>query len=196
MEKLSITYMGVDFLRPSPHNPRKHTEKHIAEVVKSIKYYGFLVPILLDEEGYILAGHCRLIAAKKIGMKEVPTVSVKHLTDIQRRAFIIAENQFTINGEFDLELLKGELIHLKNVGVDLELTGFSDDFFELAQDLPELDLDSGKDEAVKYLTLAYTDDELLTVKKNLDRGVEATGCDDYAHLIYQLVLTAGKAWTK
>lgn len=196
MEKLAVTYMGVDFLRPSPHNPRKHTEEHVNEVAESIKFYGFLVPIILDEEGYMLAGHCRALAAKKIGMKEVPTVSVKHLTDDQRRAFIIAENKFTMNGEFDLELLKGELLHLKNVGLDIELTGFSDDFFELAQDLPELELAEEKDEGVKYLTLAYSDDELLTVKKNLDRGVEATGCDDYAHLVYQLVLTAGKAWTK
>lgn len=195
MRNLAVKYEEVEHLYPSPSNPKKHTEEHISEVARSIEHYGFLVPVIIDQDHFILAGHCRALAAKKIGLKKIPTVRVDHLTDDQRRAFIIAENQFTINGQFDLDLLRDELLYLKDSGVELELTGFSEDFFE-TEDLPELDKLDDPDPAIKYLKLPYSDDELATIHKYLDRGVSATGCDDYAHLVYQLIVTAGEAWKK
>jgi ParB-like chromosome segregation protein Spo0J len=196
VEALEIVYKQVGSLKPSPTTPRRHSEKHISEVAKSIESYGFLVPILVDQDNFILAGHCRALAAKKNGIKKVPTVCVDHLTFDQRRAFTIAENQFTITGEFDLEALTSELLYLRDAGIDLDLTGFSEDFFSESSDLPELVPLDEPDPAIKYLKLAYSDDELATVKKNLDLGVSATGCDDYSHLVYQLILSAGEAWKR
>ena len=105
----SIVFQSPDALRPHPRNARTHPKRQIKQVADSIKAFGHLVPILIDEAGTVLAGHARLAAAKLIGLATVPTIVASGLTDAQKRAFMIADNKLTQNGGWDREMLAVEL---------------------------------------------------------------------------------------
>ena len=135
-DKLEYKYSTVDSLVPYARNARVHTDAHIAQLAGSIREFGFNVPVLIDEEGNIIAGHGRVLAARKLGMGEVPTVVASHLSDTQRRAYVIADNKLHDNSAFDYELLQTDIDQLKAEGFDLSLAGFED--FEIASfTLPE-----------------------------------------------------------
>lgn len=123
--KLSMT--DVDKLIPYARNPRIHSQAQVSQIAASIKEFGWLVPIVVDGENGVIAGHGRLLAAQKMDLKKVPTVDGSHLTEAQRRAFVLADNKLTENAGWDDELLRLELEDLKLDGFDLELTGFSDE---------------------------------------------------------------------
>jgi hypothetical protein len=124
----NIVFQSPDALRPHPRNARTHPKRQIKQVADSIKAFGHLVPILIDEAGTVLAGHARLAAAKLIGLATVPTIVASGLTDAQKRAFMIADNKLTQNGGWDREMLAveiGELsIQLPTLNLDLSVTGF------------------------------------------------------------------------
>lgn len=115
---------NIDELKPYKNNARKHDENQIEKIARSIKEFGFTNPILIDRDSNILAGHGRLMAAKKLGMKEVPTISLENLSGVQARAYIIADNKLSDVSEFNKEILKLEMIELKEIGIDLTLLGF------------------------------------------------------------------------
>ena len=117
-------------LIPYARNSRTHSEEQITQIAASIKEFGFLNPVIVDGENGIIAGHGRVMAAKKLGMTEVPCVEASHLTDAQRRAYIIADNKLALNAGWDDEMLRVEFDELAEAGFDLELTGFAQ--FELA----------------------------------------------------------------
>jgi DNA modification methylase len=117
----------VDRLRPYDKNPRTHSEEQVRKLVASLREYGFTNPILVDSKDGIVAGHGRLIAARAIGMTEVPVVVLDHLTDAQRRAYIIADNRLALDAGWDEDLLAAELSSLKLDGFDLGLTGFGEE---------------------------------------------------------------------
>lgn len=122
---LKVVYRPVEALRPSPRNARTHSDKQIAKICASIRKFRFTQPILIDGEGEILAGHGRLLAAKKLGMGEVPTISLAHLTKADRRAYRIADNRLAELAGWDEDLLKVEFCELGEIDIDLpELTGF------------------------------------------------------------------------
>ena len=124
---LSVTYRSVESLRPDPRNARTHPKRQVDQIVASIREFGFTNPILIDVDGSIIAGHGRLLAAKTIGMSEVPTIVLHGLTDAQKRALRLADNKIALNAGWDLEVLKLELSDLAVMDVDLDLsvTGFS-----------------------------------------------------------------------
>jgi DNA modification methylase len=121
-----ISQKSVDILIPYARNSRVHNDKQITQIAASIKEFGFNVPILIDETNQIIAGHGRLEAAKKLGLKEVPTIQLSHLTDAQKKAYIIADNQIALNAGWDLDLLKIDIGELDEAKFDLELLGFSE----------------------------------------------------------------------
>lgn len=125
----------VEKLVPYARNARTHSDEQVAQIAASIKEFGFLNPIIIDGENGIVAGHGRVLAARKLGMKELPCVEASHLTDAQRRAYILADNKLALNAGWDAGLLKIELSDLKTDGFDLSLTGFAD--LELADLLAE-----------------------------------------------------------
>lgn len=129
-DKIQFEYRDVDLLVPYARNARVHTEEHVAELAGSIREFGFNVPVLIDEDNNIMAGHGRVLAARKLGMEKVPVVIASHLTDIQRRAFMLADNKLHDNSTFDFELLNLELEDLKGEGFNLEILGFSPLEFE------------------------------------------------------------------
>lgn len=125
MPNLNITYRSLADLRPNPNNPRLHDRKQIKQIERSIKKFGFLVPILIDGEGRVVAGHGRLAAASNLGMKEVPIISVAHLTKAELQAYLIADNKLAENARWDLDLLKEQIQDLDLILMDdLTVTGF------------------------------------------------------------------------
>jgi DNA modification methylase len=119
-------YRRIDTLRLDPSNPRQHSQKQIRQIAESITVFGFIVPILIDRDGKIIAGHGRVLAARALGMTKVPTVCLDHLTPAQARVFMIADNKLTENAAWDDQLLAQQFKDLSLLGLDfsLEVTGF------------------------------------------------------------------------
>jgi DNA modification methylase len=121
---LKIVQKPVDKLIPYVNNSRTHSDEQIAQIASSIKEFGWTNPILVDGENGIIAGHGRLMAARKLGYKEVPTIELKDLTETQRKAYIIADNRLALNAGWDNEMLTIELNDLLADGFALEILGF------------------------------------------------------------------------
>jgi ParB-like chromosome segregation protein Spo0J len=139
MRALKITYKSPGQLKPRARNPRTHTKKQIQQIAASIKEFGFISPILTDDADGIIAGHGRVEAAKLIGMSDVPTVRVDHLTPAQIRAYVIADNKLAENAGWDHALLALELQELSvDLNFDVTITGFETAEVDLLiQDLHE-----------------------------------------------------------
>ena len=123
-QNLEVAYIATTDVIPYANNPRTHSDQQVAQVAASIKEFGFNNPILLDEHNGIIAGHGRLAAAQKLGMELVPTITLAGLTEAQRKAYVIADNKLTENGGWDYDLLAVEIDRLKELEIDIDLTGF------------------------------------------------------------------------
>jgi DNA modification methylase len=125
--KLTIIYVEIADLKPDPRNPRLHSPTQTRAIARSVQQFGFLVPVLIDTSNQIIAGHGRIQAAKLLGWSAVPAIQVEHLSEPERRAFALADNQLTLNAEWDDRLLAEELreLSLLNLDFSLELTGFA-----------------------------------------------------------------------
>ena len=124
---LTIERMALEALTPYAHNARTHSEAQVAQIAASIAEFGFVNPVLIDGDGTIIAGHGRLLAARQLGLSDVPVVRLAHLTDTQRRALTIADNRIAENAGWNDELLRIELGELKLADFDLSLIGFDAD---------------------------------------------------------------------
>jgi len=124
----------VERLVPYERNARTHSPEQLAQIAASIVEFGFTNPILVASDAGIIAGHGRLEAAKSLGLPEVPVVVLDHLSDAQRRAYVIADNQLALISGWDDELLKGELAELGELEFDLSLLGWGDDLPTFAED--------------------------------------------------------------
>src|SRR6266478_1570738 len=131
MSKLPVA-QGVELwplerLIPYDRNPRTHSDAQIAQIAASIKAFGFNNPILVDSNSGIIAGHGRLLAARQLGLEQVPVIVLDHLSEIQKRAYILADNKLVELGGYDDDLLRAELAELRDAEIDLGALGFSDD---------------------------------------------------------------------
>lgn len=142
---LEYKLVEVDEIIPYINNSRTHTDDQISQVMASIKEFGFLNPILITEDNVITAGHCRFLAAKKLGFKQVPCIKEKYLSEAQRKAYVIADNKLALNAGWDNELLTIELSQLQGLDFDLDLLGFDDKelskLFDDEKDIQEDDFD-------------------------------------------------------
>jgi DNA modification methylase len=121
---MKVETIAVNALRPYPRNARTHSRKQIRQIAKSIERFGFCNPVLVDDGGQIIAGHGRVEAAKLLDIKELPTVRLSHLSDAEKRAYILADNRLAERSGWDREILAIELQNLFDVGFDVDLTGF------------------------------------------------------------------------
>ena len=154
-DSLRVEYRPLDALIPFARNARTHSDAQVSQIAASIKEFGFTNPILLDGTNGIIAGHGRLAAARLLELKTVPCIELGHLSEAQKRAYIIADNKLALNGGWNEDILRLELTDLKALGANLELTGF--DLMELA------DITLGKDvEFKEYDETAADDVEMLT----------------------------------
>lgn len=126
-DKLAIEYVSVDSLIPYVNNARTHSAEQVSQIAASIKEFGFTNPVLIDGENGLIAGHGRVMAARKMGMKEVPSIQLSHLTAVQKRAYILADNKLALNAGWDDDLLALELSQLDDLGFDMALIGFTDE---------------------------------------------------------------------
>jgi DNA modification methylase len=137
LERLRFEHWPLDKLVPSPRNARTHTDAQVAEIAGSIRAFGFANPILVSEEGDVIAGHGRLAAARQLGLQTVPVIKIGGLSEIERRQLVLADNRIALNAGWDTEMLALELKDLSNLGADLLLLGFTDR--ELAEALRPVD---------------------------------------------------------
>src|SRR6266478_8958861 len=123
---LSIEYRPLASLRFDPQNPRLHNKKQVRQIARSVETFGFNVPVLIDAQGKLIAGHGRVLAAQLLGITQVPTIMLEHLTEAQIRAFMIADNRLTENSAWDDHLLAEQLKALSVLDLDfsVEVTGF------------------------------------------------------------------------
>jgi len=124
---LNIEKIDISVLIPYARNARTHSDEQIAQIAGSIKEFGFNNPVLIDKDNGVIAGHGRLAAARKLGLKEVPCIRLEHLTETQRKAYILADNRIALNSGWEAELLSLELSELLDGGVNLESLGFDAD---------------------------------------------------------------------
>jgi len=132
----NIIVKQITDLLPYINNARTHSDEQVSQIAASIKEFGFTNPILITGDGSIIAGHGRVMAAKKLNLSEVPCIELDHLSDTQRKAYILADNKLALNAGWDNELLSLELEELQSLDFDISLTGFTAD--EIAALMPEL----------------------------------------------------------
>jgi DNA modification methylase len=114
-------------LTPYARNARTHSDAQVAQIAASIREWGWTVPVLVNEDGTIIAGHGRVLAAQRLALTEVPVMVARGWSEAKRRAYVLADNKLTLNGGWDEALLRAELADLAGMGADLSLTGFSDE---------------------------------------------------------------------
>ena len=155
---LSVEYKATGELIPYVNNSRTHSEAQIQQVAASIKEFGFTNPILIDDEGGIIAGHGRLAAAQLLKMDLVPTITLQGLTEAQKKAYVIADNKLALNSSWDSEMLANELKAISETDISFLITGF-DDIPEIEPDvdygLLDEDIDTLEDGCKKALQIEF-----------------------------------------
>lgn len=150
-----LKLIPIDELIPYANNARTHSKEQINKIRSSLREFGFVNPVLIDKDKNIIAGHGRVTAAKEEGIKEVPCVLVEHLTEAQKKAYIIADNKLALDAGWDNELLALELENLKELDFDVELTGFNaaeiEDLFSQVHDKDVEDDDFDADAALEEI---------------------------------------------
>ena len=142
----SVTHWPIDKLIPYARNSRTHSDEQVSQIAASIKEWGFTTAVLVDESGSIIAGHGRLMAARKLGLETVPVMVAAGWTEAQKRAYVIADNRLAELAGWDTELLALELEELRLDGYDLDLTGFDADAIEAMFENAEPSFDPGTED--------------------------------------------------
>lgn len=192
MQHNEIKIKSINELLPYARNSRTHSDEQIAQIAASIREFGWTNPVLVDKNNTIIAGHGRVLAARRLGLEEVPTISLEHLTEAQVRAYVIADNKLALNAGWDEGLLASELENLKAEGFELAIVGFTEQELEELKAFAE---ENEKEEVVKYSTELDQESNYVVLKfsKDIDwiqaetlLGIEST---------YSLRQN-GKTWSK
>lgn len=169
---MEITQRKTADLIPYVNNARTHSEQQILQIAASIKEFGFNSPVLVDGDNGIIAGHGRVMAAKKLGLDEVPTIELKHLTKTQKKAYILADNRLALNSSWDNDLLALELGELSDDGFNLDLLGFDVDELGIdgfeADEVEMPELRSGNKEPFQQMTFTLHDEQVEQIKAACD----------------------------
>ena len=127
---MQVSQVNTDQLIPYVDNPKQHDADQISRIADSITEFGFNVPVLVDDQLHIIAGHGRVLAASKLGLEQVPTITLSHLDEYQKKAFMLADNRLQeLGGGWNDDLIRVELADLQAADFDIELTGFTEDDF-------------------------------------------------------------------
>jgi hypothetical protein len=192
----------IDKLVPYAKNSRTHSEEQIAQLAASIKEWGFTSAVLVDEQGGIIAGHGRVMAARKLGMESLPVMVAAGWTEAQKRAYAIADNKLALNAGWDNELLALELAELGDLGFDLGLIGMSADEIEdittEVEDIATADqigranengrLEKYLDQNIKMIRLTYSSEEYQIVYDAIEKVRKALNLDNMSDTIKTVFL--------
>jgi len=164
-----IEQVQIADLIPYARNSRTHSDAQVAQIAASIKEFGWTNPVLIDAGGGIIAGHGRVLAARKLGMTDVPCIRLDHLSDAQKRALIIADNRLALSAGWDDEMLRVEFAELEGLGFDMELTGFTLDEigaldFGEGEEVGMPDLPDGDKEPFQQKTFTLHDEQAAIVE--------------------------------
>lgn len=172
MKNHQYKLMDIDSLIPYANNSRTHSEEQVSQVASSIKEFGFTNPILIDEQGGIIAGHGRVMAAKKLNITEVPCIELVGLTEAQKKAYVIADNQLALNSGWDLDTLRLEVETLQEMDFSLDLLGFDDDviskLLDIDGELPELP--DGDRDPFQQKTFTLHDEQASTIDEAIQNA--------------------------
>ena len=181
-----LKLINIDELIPYANNARTHSKNQINKLRSSLREFGFINPILIDKDYNILAGHGRVMAAREEGIKEVPCVLVEHLTEAQKKAYILADNRLAMDAGWDDEMLALELENLKELDFDMDLTGFDaaeiEDLFSKIHDKEISDDDFDVDAALGEDTISNQGDIWLLGRHRLICG-DSTKAETYEKLM-------------
>lgn len=171
---MEIEYKSTSKLIPYINNTRTHSEEQVQQIASSMKEFGFTNPILLDDKDGIIAGHGRLMAAKILKLDEVPTITLKGLTEAQKKAYIIADNKLALNAGWDEDLLQLELVTLDEMGFDYSNLGMDFDFDieDLEEEDFEPNLPTGDREPIRNMTFTVSDEQHETIEECLKLAKE------------------------
>ena len=168
-----IIHLSTAELTPYLNNSRTHSDGQISQIASSITEFGFTNPILIDKDNSIIAGHGRVQAAKKLGLDRVPCITLHNLTDAQKKAYVIADNQLALNAGWDIDMLTSELDHLKSIDFDIDLLGFDAGFMEglLGPDFSDKnrEIDVNEFEDLMELKFRFSSDQYEAVRAKLAR---------------------------
>ena len=180
-----IEVWPIEKLVPYANNARKHDEAQVTQIAASIIEFGFVNPILVDSKDGIIAGHGRLMAAKDLALTEVPVVVLDHLTEDQKKAYVIADNKIALNSAWDVELLNAEIGSLKDIGFDYSLLGFSeaeiDGLLEEPwdSDIDAMDRIEAKDSAAKgQIKISCNEWDKEQIREAITNTIDQLGLED------------------
>lgn len=176
---LTLEHIAVDDLIPYALNSRTHSDEQVNQIAASIKEFGFTNPVLIDEDGGIIAGHGRVMAARKLGMGTVPCITLAYLTPAQKKAYVIADNQLALNAGWDIDTLRVEVEALQEMDFDLPMLGFDskvlDELLDIDIEMPDLP-DGGKN-PFQQKTFSLHDEQALLIDKALAKAKHIPSID-------------------
>jgi ParB-like chromosome segregation protein Spo0J len=185
MGKLNIEIVDIDEIKESNYNSRIHSEAQIEKIANSIAEFGFVNPIIIDDENEIIAGHGRFMAAKHLNLNEVPTIKLTHLTDDKKRAFIIADNKIALSGEWDYDMLKEEFDTILKSEMDIDLLGFNRKFIDSM--FKEKDADAMVVHKLKTLKINFDAEDYDTTLDSMNDIMDKEGCVDHEEVLVRLL---------
>ena len=185
MGKLKIEIVGIDEIKESNYNSRIHSEAQVEKIANSIEEFGFVNPIIIDDENEIIAGHGRYTAAKYLKLKEIPTIKLTHLTEDKKRAFIIADNKIALSGEWDYDMLKEEFDTILKSEMNIDLLGFNRNFIDSM--FKEKNPDALVVHKLKTLKINFDADDYDTTTDSMNSIMDKEGCVDYEETLVRLL---------
>ena len=185
MGKLNIEIVDIDEIKESNYNSRIHSEAQIEKIANSIAEFGFVNPIIIDDENEIIAGHGRYTAAKYLKLKEIPTIKLTHLTEDKKRAFIIADNKIALSGEWDYDMLKEEFDTILKSEMNIDLLGFNRKFIDSM--FKEKDPDAMVVHKLKTLKINFDADDYDTTLDSMNDIMDKEGCVDHEEVLVRLL---------
>ena len=168
-KKYKMQDRNVADLIPYVNNSRVHSDEQVLQICSSIREFGFTNPVLIDEDNGVVAGHGRLMAAKKLGLEKVPCIILAGLSEAQKKAYVIADNQLSLTSSWNMEVLALEVEALQAEDFDLNILGFSDEELNNlvisfdADEVPPPELASGEKDTLRQCTFTLTDEQYETV---------------------------------
>ena len=199
---MQIESVPVSDLKEYEKNSRTHSDEQVAKIAASVEEFGFTNPILIDESNGVIAGHGRLQAAKRINMGEVPCIRLAHLSESQKRAYVIADNKIAESGGWDDEMLKMEIMELAQDDYDLKLTGFDeaglDSILAISEEVMEAvqkkrdhkETGHSQQDTVRQVILIYTSDEYPRVMEAMREYAEEHGLSSNTEVVNHLLENA------
>ena len=177
-KKYKMQDRNVADLIPYVNNSRVHSDEQVLQICSSIREFGFTNPVLIDEENGVIAGHGRLMAAKKLDMEKVPCIILAGLSEAQKKAYVIADNQHALTSTWNMEVLALEVEALQAEDFDLNILGFSDEELNNlvisfdADEVPPPELASGEKDTLRQCTFTLTDEQYESVMAAIAKAKE------------------------